>query len=140
MNKLKKELFVSERDLIREKAKRDYIENNINQSINNNIVHKWRNLVGESGPSIYDLIIKVYLLQKRLITKTEKLIELEMKFNEKDNLFIELVKYLSRRIKTNEEQTILNNLKDYENKKIKVLKTDLAETRMMLQFKQKINK
>jgi len=49
-----------------------------------------------SDPSMYEMIQKMQTLQKRLIAKTEEVVEKELMINEKDKLYIELKHILSR--------------------------------------------
>ena len=46
-------------------------------------VHRWRKLEG-SDPSTFELIQKIQLLQKRLIQKTEEVVQKELLIQEKE--------------------------------------------------------
>lgn len=58
-------------------------------------VHRWRKLEG-SDPTTYELIRKVQTLQKRLILKTEEVVEKDMMIREKEKLYCELKQVLAR--------------------------------------------
>lgn len=58
-------------------------------------VHRWRRLEG-SDPTMYELLQKIQTLQKRLITKTEEVVERDLTIQEKEKLYIELKNILSR--------------------------------------------
>lgn len=58
-------------------------------------VHRWRKLEG-SDPSTYELIQKIQTLQKRLIAKTEEVVEKDLLIQEKEKLYVELKNILAR--------------------------------------------
>jgi predicted RNase H-like nuclease (RuvC/YqgF family) len=58
-------------------------------------VHRWRKLEG-SDPAGYELIQKVQTLQKRLISKTEDVVEKSLIIKEKDKQYSDLKAILSR--------------------------------------------
>lgn len=70
------------------KALSEELENPLN-------VHRWRKLEG-SDPSTYELIQKIQTLQKRLIAKTEEVVEKDLLIQEKEKLYIELKNILAR--------------------------------------------
>jgi hypothetical protein len=49
-----------------------------------------------SDPSQYEMIQKMQMLQKRLIAKTEEVVEKELMIQEKEKLYIELKHILAR--------------------------------------------
>ena len=49
---------------------------------------RWRKLEG-SDPSAYEMIQKVQTLQKRLIAKTEEVVEADLIIQEKEMLYVE---------------------------------------------------
>ena len=49
-----------------------------------------------SDPSTYEMIQKIHILQKRLIGKTEEVVEKELLIQEKEKLYIELKHILAR--------------------------------------------
>mmetsp|Transcript_1394 Transcript_1394/g.3694 ORF Transcript_1394/g.3694 Transcript_1394/m.3694 type:complete len:160 (-) Transcript_1394:116-595(-) len=58
-------------------------------------VHRWRKLEG-SDPATYEMIQKVKTLQKRLISKTEEVVEKDLLIQEKEKLYVELKNILAR--------------------------------------------
>lgn len=56
---------------------------------------RWRKLEG-SDPSAYEMIQKVQTLQKRLISKTEEVVEADLLIQEKEKLYVELKNILAR--------------------------------------------
>ncbi len=58
-------------------------------------VHRWRKLEG-SDPSTYELILKIQTIQKRLIAKTEEVVQKELLIQEKEKLYTELKHILAR--------------------------------------------
>ena len=55
----------------------------------------WRKLEG-SDPTTYEMIQKVQTLQKRLIAKTEEVVEKDLLIQEKEKLYVELKNILAR--------------------------------------------
>ncbi len=70
------------------KALSEELENPLN-------VHRWRKLEG-SDPSTYEMIQKIQTLQKRLIAKTEEVVEKDLLIQEKEKLYMELKNILAR--------------------------------------------
>lgn len=58
-------------------------------------VYRWRKLEG-SDPSTFEMIQKIQTLQKRLITKTEEVVERDLLIQEKEKLYVELKNILAR--------------------------------------------
>ena len=59
------------------------------------VVQRWRKLEG-SDPPTYEMIQKIHTLQKRLIAKTEEVVEKDMLIQEKEKLYVELKNILAR--------------------------------------------
>ena len=57
--------------------------------------YRWRKLEG-SDPSTFEMIQKIQTLQKRLITKTEEVVERDLLIQEKEKLYVELKNILAR--------------------------------------------
>ena len=57
--------------------------------------HRWNQLKG-TDPDMFDLLSKVQSLQKRLIKKTEEVVEKDAQNSEKDKLYEELKTLVSR--------------------------------------------
>lgn len=58
-------------------------------------VHRWRKLEG-SDPEAFEMIMGIKSLQKRLIAKTEEVIECDMLIQEKEKLYVQLKNILAR--------------------------------------------
>lgn len=58
-------------------------------------IHRWRKLSG-SDPSTFELITKIQTLQKRLISKTEEVVEKELIITQKEKLYKQVKDVLQR--------------------------------------------
>jgi hypothetical protein len=58
-------------------------------------IHRWRKLSG-SDPSTFELITKIQALQRRLISKTEEVVEKDLVINQKEKLYDEIKSVLQR--------------------------------------------
>ena len=81
-----------EKEITREKSRVKVLEEQLQNPIN---VHRWRQLEG-TNPETFELIQKVQTLQKRLIAKTEEVIEKELAIQQKEKLYDELKSVLAR--------------------------------------------
>jgi anthranilate/para-aminobenzoate synthase component II len=90
-------------------------------------VHRWRKLEG-SDPSTYELIQKIHTLQKRLIVKTEEVIQKELLIQEKEKLYTELKHILARQPgpEVAEQLSIYQQTLKQKTKQLKV--TNLTRT------------
>ena len=91
-DELKREVFHVQRELLRERTRCRALEEELENPMN---VHRWRKLEG-SDPSTFELIQKIQLLQKRLIQKTEEVVQKELLIQEKEKLYAELKRILAR--------------------------------------------
>ncbi|RTG89664.1 uncharacterized protein DC041_0012048 [Schistosoma bovis] len=73
-----------EKNLLKEKIKAKALEDELQNPING------------SDPSTYEMIQKIQALQKRLISKTEEVVEKELLIQEKEKIYIELKHILAR--------------------------------------------
>merc|ERR1739848_99954 len=89
---LKKEVYQLQRELLQERTKVKALSEELENPMN---VHRWRKLEG-SDPATYELIQKVKTLQKRLIQKTEEVVEKDLQIQEKEKLYVELKSILAR--------------------------------------------
>nr|CAB3228189.1 coiled-coil domain-containing protein 147 [Phallusia mammillata] len=89
---LRREVYHTQRELLRERTRCKALEEELENPMN---IHRWRKLEG-SDPSAYEMIQKVQALQKRLITKTEEVVEKELLIQEKEKLYMELKHILAR--------------------------------------------
>ncbi|XP_075204350.1 cilia- and flagella-associated protein 58 isoform X2 [Anomaloglossus baeobatrachus] len=89
---LRREVYHMQKELLRERTRCRALEEELENPMN---VHRWRKLEA-SDPSSYELIQKIHTLQKRLITKTEEVVEKELLLQEKEKLYVELKHILAR--------------------------------------------
>jgi chromosome segregation ATPase len=71
---VKREVYRLQRELLQEKTKVKALSEELENPMN---VHRWRKLEG-SDPATYEMIQKIQTLQKRLISKTEEVVEKEL--------------------------------------------------------------
>merc|ERR1711904_746909 len=89
---LKKEVYRLQRELLQERTKVKALSEELENPMN---VHRWRKLEG-SDPDTYEMIQKIQTLQKRLIAKTEEVVEKDLLIQEKEKLYVELKNILAR--------------------------------------------
>jgi chromosome segregation ATPase len=89
---LKNEVYHVQRELLQERTKVKALSEELENPMN---VHRWRKLDG-SDPEQYELIQKIQTLQKRLIQKTEQVVEKDLLIKDKDKLLAELKNLLAR--------------------------------------------
>lgn len=89
---LKRQLIAMQRELLQEKTKVKALSEELENPMN---VHRWRKLEG-SDPATYEMIQKIQTLQKRLIAKTEEVVEKDLLIQEKERLYVELKHILAR--------------------------------------------
>merc|ERR1711904_757599 len=89
---LKKEIHHLNKELLQEQSKCKALQEELENKMN---VHRWRKLEG-SDPATYEMIQKVKMLQKRLIAKTEEVVEKDMLIQEKEKLYVQLKNILAR--------------------------------------------
>ncbi|XP_071090253.1 cilia- and flagella-associated protein 58-like [Haliotis cracherodii] len=89
---LRREVYHIQRELLRERTRCKALEEELENPMN---IHRWRKLEG-SDPSTYEMIQKIHTLQKRLISKTEEVVEKELLIQEKEKLYLELKHILAR--------------------------------------------
>jgi len=92
LDDLKPELVAAQRELLQEKTKVKALSEELENPMN---VHRWRKLEG-SDPATYEMIQKIQTLQKRLIGKTEEVVEKDLLISEKEKLYVELKNILAR--------------------------------------------
>jgi len=92
VEELRREVYNMQRELLRERTRCKALEEELENPMN---IHRWRKLEG-SDPSTFEMIQKIQTLQKRLIQKTEEVVEKELLIKEKEKLYIELKQILAR--------------------------------------------
>merc|ERR1719191_2508566 len=89
---LRKEVHVLHRELMLEQIKVTALQVELGNPMN---VHRWRTLEG-TDPATYQMLQKVKSLQKRLILKTEEVLERDALIAEKEKLYVQLKGILAR--------------------------------------------
>jgi len=89
---LKREILHLQKELLQEKTKVTALSEELENPMN---VHRWRKLEG-SDPATFELIQKIQTLQRRLISKTEEVVEKGLVIQEKEKLYNELKAILAR--------------------------------------------
>jgi len=92
IEELKREILHLQKELLQERTKVTALSEELENPMN---VHRWRKLEG-SDPATFELIQKIQTLQRRLISKTEEVVEKGLVIQEKDKLYIELKGILAR--------------------------------------------
>jgi predicted nucleic acid-binding Zn ribbon protein len=92
IDELKREVLHLQRELLLEKTKVTALSEELENPMN---VHRWRKLEG-SDPATFELIQKIQTLQRRLISKTEEVVEKGLVIGEKDKMYSELKAILAR--------------------------------------------
>ena len=77
-----------QKERLQVKALSEELENPLNY-------HRWRQLQG-TDPDTFELLLKIQTLQKRLIKKTEEVVEKDVTIQEKEKLYVELKNLLAR--------------------------------------------
>jgi len=89
---LKKQIYHLNKKLLQEQTKVKALSEELENPMN---VHRWRKLEG-TDPDTYEMITKIQTLQKRLIAKTEEVVEKDVIIQEKEKLYVELKNILAR--------------------------------------------
>ncbi|VDL63101.1 unnamed protein product [Hymenolepis diminuta] len=93
MEDLKREVIQAEKELRQEEVRCKVLEDELQIPIN---VHRWRQLEG-SDPTTLEMIKKIHTLQKRLLNKTEEVVQKELQIEEKERFYVELKQTLARK-------------------------------------------
>lgn len=92
LTELRREALQTQRELLQERTKVKALSEELENPMN---VHRWRKLEG-SDPASYEMIQKIQTLQRRLITKTEEVVEKDLLLQEKQRLYKEIKAILAR--------------------------------------------
>merc|ERR1719245_2781508 len=125
-NKLKSEVHHLQRELLKERTKVKALSEELENPIN---VHRWRKLSG-SDPDKFESIQKIQTLQRRLIEKTEQIVEKDLIIGEKERLYAELKNILSRQ----PGPEVIEQLTVYQNtlkQRTRQIKSNTAEMNML---------
>ena len=89
---LRNEIIKLNRDLLVEKLQVKALSEELENPLN---YHRWRKLEG-TDPDTWEMLQKIQTLQKRLIKKTEEVVEKDVVIQEKEKLYVELKNLLAR--------------------------------------------
>jgi len=89
---LRSEVYSLQRELLQDRTKVKALSEELE---NPNNSHRWRKLDG-SDPGTHEMVQKIQALQRRLIAKTEEVVERDLLIQEKDKLYVELKNILAR--------------------------------------------
>jgi len=89
---LRNEVYQLQRELLHERTKVRALSEELENPMN---VHRWRKLEG-SDPATYELVQKTHMLQKRLIEKSEEVLDKDLLIRHKEKLYLELKNILAR--------------------------------------------
>jgi chromosome segregation ATPase len=120
---LKHEVYHLQRELLQERIKVKALSEELENPMN---VHRWRKLEG-SDPKAYEMLQKIQTLQKRLIQKTEEVVEKDLLIQEKTKLYDELKAILARQPGPEivEELTRLQLLLKEKQRQMKAMASEL---------------
>ena len=120
---MKRDLLLLQRELLQEKTKVTALSEELENPLN---VHRWRKLEG-SDPATFELIQKVQTLQKRLIGKTEEVVEKGLVIQEKDKMYGELKAILARQPgpEVAEQVTVYQNNLKTKTRQMKAMASEL---------------
>nr|CDS31731.1 coiled coil domain containing protein 147 [Hymenolepis microstoma] len=152
MENLKREVIQAEKELRQEEVRCKVLEDELQVPIN---VHRWRqfemcNLEDwnnvefqpEGGdPTCLEMIKKIHTLQKRLLNKTEEVVQKELQIGEKERLYVELEQTLVRKPgpEVAEQMFIYQNALKEKQAALKVMKQEAEKYEESIkQYKQKL--
>nr|CAH8848592.1 unnamed protein product [Trichobilharzia regenti] len=120
---LKVEINRIQRNLLKERSRAKALEEELQNPVN---VHRWRKLEG-SDPSTYEMIQKIQALQKRLISKTEEVVEKELLIQEKEKIYVELKHILARQPgpEVAEQLNVYQNIIKDKTKQMKAMTAEM---------------
>lgn len=120
----KKDLIRTHRDLLREKLKVKTLSEELENPLN---VHRWRRLEG-SDPDCFEMIQKIQSLQKRLMQKTEELIQRDIVIQEQEKNNRELQSRLTRQSETDASTQLAKYQREIQekNRQVNSLKGELT--------------
>eukprot|EP00397_Hematodinium_sp_SG-2012_P012112 GEMP01012273.1.p1 GENE.GEMP01012273.1~~GEMP01012273.1.p1 ORF type:complete len:841 (+),score=238.85 GEMP01012273.1:28-2550(+) len=134
---LRKEIFALEKQLLQEESRKQALVQELSNPLN---VHRWRKVEG-SDPQTFELLNKVKQLQKRLIQKSEEVVEKDALIEDKEKLYVQLKNILARqpgpevseqlgwytdnlKEKTQQMQKMSVDLQDY-HAQVRIMKADV---------------
>ena len=89
---MRKEIYNLQQQLLTERLQVKALSEELENPLN---CHRWRKLEG-TDPDTWEMLQKIQTLQKRLIKKTEEVVEKDVIIQEKEKLYVELKNLLAR--------------------------------------------
>ncbi|KAI9189069.1 hypothetical protein H9P43_000497 [Blastocladiella emersonii ATCC 22665] len=123
---LRNEIYRLQKEMLNERTRVKVLEEELENPMN---MHRWRKLAG-SDPSTFELVQKVQTLQRRLIAKTEQVVEKELLLQAKEKLYLDLKAMLSR-VPGPEVVQQLETLKNLVKEKTRESKALASELNML---------
>lgn len=122
-DELKREILQLQKELLQEKTKVTALSEELENPLN---VHRWRKLEG-SDPATFELIQKIQALQKRLISKTEEVVEKGLIIQEKERMYDELKNILARQPgpEVSEQLTVYQQNLKSKTRQLKAMASEL---------------
>ncbi len=122
---LKNEIHNLQKELIEEKLKVRGLSDELENPMN---VHRWRKLEGTDADT-FEMITKIQTLQKRLIAKTEEVVERDVIVEQKDKAIQEL-REMMKRAPTVEDAKMISEYQNTLRQKTRQMKAMAAEMNM----------
>eukprot|EP00831_Metopus_contortus_P014860 TRINITY_DN16168_c0_g1_i1.p2 TRINITY_DN16168_c0_g1~~TRINITY_DN16168_c0_g1_i1.p2 ORF type:complete len:192 (-),score=56.53 TRINITY_DN16168_c0_g1_i1:73-648(-) len=119
------EIYSLTNQLVQERMQVQALSEELENPIN---IHRWRKLEG-TDPDTYEMLQKIQALQKRLIKKTEEVVDREGKIQEKDSHKVQLKEMLQRQPGVETADSI-NKYQQNLKEKTKQMKAKAAELNM----------
>ena len=122
-DELRREILQLQKELLQEKTKVTALSEELENPMN---VHRWRKLEG-SDPATFELIQKIQTLQKRLISKTEEVVEKGLIIQEKEKMYDELKNILARQPgpEMSEQLTVYQQNLKQKTRQLKAMASEL---------------
>ena len=122
-DEMKREILQLQKELLQEKTKVTALSEELENPMN---VHRWRKLEG-SDPATFELIQKIQTLQKRLIAKTEEVVEKGLLIQEKEKMYVELKNILARQPgpEVSEQLTVYQQNLKSKTRQLKAMASEL---------------
>lgn len=134
-----KELAQKDKELLYEKVKVKALSEELQNPLN---VHRWRKLEG-SDPGAFELVQKNEILQKRLIKKTEEVVEKDAIIQEKEEHVLMLRKQLIRKpgIEITDKLKIKENEVREKSRQMKAMAGELNMNQVQVnEYKKEVNR
>lgn len=119
----RRQVLQLQKELLQEKTKVTALSEELENPMN---VHRWRKVEG-SDPATFELIQKIQTLQRRLIAKTEEVVEKGLIIQEKDKLYEELKTILARQPgpEVAEQMAILQQTLKQKTREMKAMSSEV---------------